>query len=91
VDTNGKAMNFRMVVVKPYHRDESTESPIDPNTNKEDSTENSANDNWTLEETQPMKRRRGQSSVSKNKPKITNTSIAMDNIVTTVVYLSAKE
>src|SRR5579862_9447689 len=62
VDTNGKATNFRTVVVKPYHRDESTETPIDPNTDEEDSTENRADDNWTPEEPQPTERRRGRRS-----------------------------
>jgi len=91
VDTNGKATNFRTVVVKPYHRDESTETPIDPNTDEEDSTENRADDNWTPEEPQPTERRRGRPPGSKNKPKTTNTGTTMDNTATTAAYLSAKE
>ena len=66
VDINGKATNFRTVIVKPYHRDESTEAPIDTNTNEEDDSENEAeveadndwtpaeiDDNWTPAEHRP--------------------------------------
>ena len=81
VDINGKATNFRTVVVKPYHCDESTEPPIethiDEEDNLEDNTEDKADDNWTPDEHQPgnvetTKRRRRRPRGSKNKPKPAN-------------------
>src|SRR4051794_9913902 len=49
VNINGKATNFRTVVVKPYHCDESTEpsikTHIDEEDNPEDNTGDKADDN----------------------------------------------
>jgi hypothetical protein len=80
-----------MVVFKPYHCNESTETSIDSNTDEEDSTKNRADNNWTPEGPQPMKRRRRQPPSLKNKLKIMDTSIVMDNTAMMAAYLSAKE
>ena len=84
VNINGRATSFRTTVVKPFHRDESTEDPaIDPDDDN-DTPDPIPDDNrdaeWTPDRAHTRKKR-GRPIGSKNKTKTTTTNI----------HLTAKE
>jgi hypothetical protein len=93
VDVNGKATKFRTVVVKPYHRDGSTETPAEAEAEDEgDDAEDARDAGWTPDEPQPVRKKRGRPLGSKNKPKAMGIDTAMmTGTVMTTAYLSAKE
>jgi hypothetical protein len=91
VDVDGKATNFRTVVVKPYYRDESTEIPADDD-DEGDDAEDTRDADWTPDELQPVKKKRGRPVGSRNKPKDMNIDTAMmTSTMMSVAYLSTKE
>jgi len=94
VDINGKATNFRTVVVKPYYRDESTKTPETPADNEDgdDDAEDTRDADWTPDEPEPVKRKRGRPPGSKNKPKAMDIDTAiMTSTTMSTAYLSTKE
>ena len=88
VDVNGKATNFRTVVVKPYRRDETTDTPD----GVDDEDEDARDADWIPDEPQPVKKKRGRPVGSKNKKKAMDIDIAMmTGTVVTTAHLSTKE
>ena len=79
--------------VKPYHRDESTEIPANVDDDDEIEIEDLHDPDWTPDDSQLVKKKRGRPTGSKNTKKKT---VDIDSMMTTgtmmtTAYLSTKE
>ena len=103
VDINGSPTDFRIVVVRPYYRDETTSAP-DPDDNSTTPDNDDGDGEWIPQEdipapNEPKKggKKRGRPPGSKNKPKpaapkISSIDAAIANGMNlSMAYLTAKE
>ncbi len=87
VDINGRQVQFRITVVRPYYKDDS----IGPHAPSPDNDEREAGDEYfpEVEQQPPRRRRRGRPKGSKNKPKAVAPVTPAANIAD--VFLAPRE